>query len=129
MTQTCKGDRMHLLTQICCPDLNLMLSPKLFKALGEPNRVALLALLAERRGELTVSEAAESLPIDVSVVSRHLRILAEAGILKAEKRGKEVFYLVRTRELAAGLRRMADALEACCPAEPAAPAKIEERIK
>ncbi len=49
------------------------------------------------------------------MVSRHLAMLRDAGILSAEKRGKEVYYTVRCEEVVGLLRRIADALEACCP--------------
>lgn len=113
-------------SNICCNALNSFLSPRLFKALGDPNRVALLARLAEVDGEATVSRIAETLPIDLSVVSRHLAILREAGVLESERRGKEVFYRVRINELTALLRNLADALEACCP-DGVCPSKGEER--
>ena len=65
----------------------------------------------------TVSEAAECCPVNISVVSRHLAMLRDAGILHAQKRGREVYYSVRYPELAATLRAIADAIEACCPPE------------
>ncbi len=88
-----------------------------FKALGDPNRVALLVRLAEIGRPCTVSQAAGCCPTDISVVSRHLALLRDAGILKAEKRGREVYYSVRYAELVAALRRIADAVEGCCPAD------------
>ena len=92
----------------------------LFKALCDANRVAILADLAAAGVPRTVSQIAEPLPIDLSVVSRHLAMLREAGVLAANKRGKEVYYTVRYRGLAATLRSMAAAIDACCPPETAA---------
>jgi DNA-binding transcriptional ArsR family regulator len=43
-----------------------------------------------------------------------LRTLKDAGVLEAEKKGKEVFYRVKARELVRFLRGLADALETCC---------------
>jgi DNA-binding transcriptional ArsR family regulator len=94
------------------------LDTKLFKALGDPTRVGLLAYLAEKCRPLTVNEAAQCCPIDLSVVSRHLATLRDAGILAAAKEGREVRYAVRYPELAQMLRDLADALEACCPVDP-----------
>ena len=88
---------------------------KLFKALGDPNRVALLAMLAQCRRPCSVSELSTCCPIDLSTASRHLATLRDAGVLAAEKRGKQVFYAVNANSLAGILRRLADALEACCP--------------
>jgi ArsR family transcriptional regulator len=53
--------------------------------------------------------------VNISVVSRHLSTLRQAGVVEADKRGKEVFYRVRITELIDLLRNLADALEACCP--------------
>ena len=94
-----------------------LISPQLFKAMCDPNRIAILCYLSDRCAALTVSQIAESLPIDVSVVSRHLSILRDAEILVARKSGKEVHYSLNTLNLIIILRAMADALEACCPDE------------
>ncbi|MCP4605225.1 MAG: winged helix-turn-helix transcriptional regulator [Proteobacteria bacterium] len=99
----------------CCTGLSKWLSPDLFKALSDPNRVAILARLAEGPAEQTVTEVAGCCPVNISVVSRHLRTLKDAGVLDADKRGKEVFYRVRIQSLVQLLRNLADALEACCP--------------
>lgn len=98
-------------------NLDRLLSPKFFKAMCDPNRTAILAHLAERCIPLSVGQIAEQLPVDVSVVSRHLGILRDAEILVARKRGKEVYYTLNTRNLVATLRSIADAFEACCPEE------------
>ncbi len=97
------------------PDLTSLLPVKLFKALGDPSRVAMLVGLAAGGTTQTVSEVAERSPVNISVVSRHLKILKRAGVLDSEKRGKEVFYHVRIPYLVGLLRQLADTLEACCP--------------
>ncbi|MCP4675154.1 MAG: winged helix-turn-helix transcriptional regulator [Deltaproteobacteria bacterium] len=99
----------------CCADLSRWLSPDLFKALSDPNRVAILVRLAGMVGEQTVTEVASCCPINLSVVSRHLRILRDAGIVECDRRGKEVYYRARVSNLAKLLRNLADALDACCP--------------
>ena len=101
----------------CCEDLRGHMQTGLFKALCDGNRVAILADLAAAGVARTVSQIAAPLAIDLSVVSRHLAVLREAGVLAAEKRGKEVYYTVRYQGLAATLRAMATAIDACCPAE------------
>ncbi len=110
MTQTSKRPPR----QRCCEPLGSVLSPRLFKALCDPNRVAILARLAESCGPSTVSQVAECCPVNLSVVSRHLAQLRDAGILHAEKRGKEVHYSIRAEELVSTLRAIADAIERCC---------------
>jgi DNA-binding transcriptional ArsR family regulator len=100
--------------QRCCSDLGRVLSPKLFKALCDPNRMAILVCLAESCAPCTVGQVARCCPVNLSVVSRHLAQLRDAGILHAERRGKEVHYSIRARELVATLRDIADVIEHCC---------------
>ena len=54
------------------------------------------------------------------MVSRHLAVLRRAGVLRAAKQGREVRYTV-SPGLAASLRSLADALDACCPLSPPSP--------
>jgi len=100
----------------CCSGLASLLSPKLFKALSDPMRLSLLVRLAEEREPCTVGKVAKGSGIDMSVVSRHLALLRDAGIIRCEKQGKEVWCAVQTSFVAKVLRDLADALEACCPA-------------
>ena len=99
----------------CCSGLAPHLPPRLFKALSDPKRLSLFVRLAERREPCTVGEIAEGSNIDLSVVSRHLSMLREAGLIECEKQGKEVRCCVRAKAVANLLRTLADALEACCP--------------
>jgi DNA-binding transcriptional ArsR family regulator len=64
---------------------------------------------------ITVTEAATCCPVDVSVVSRHLTVLRRAGVVESAKSGREVRYTLSPAAVAATLRSLADALEACCP--------------
>ena len=64
-----------------CPSIEEVLGTKLFKALCEPARVALLVRQARCCGPSTVGQIAECCEIDLSVVSRHLAILRDAGVL------------------------------------------------
>ncbi len=99
----------------CCSDLEKWLAPDTFKVLGDPSRAALLLLLAGTPGPMTVTALAAGLPIDISVVSRHLRALRDVGVVHAVKQGKEVHYRLDCGDLARRLRHLADALDACCP--------------
>ncbi|REE99988.1 ArsR family transcriptional regulator [Thermomonospora umbrina] len=88
-----------------------MLSHQLFRALGDPTRVRLLDLIAERCRACSVSELADCLDVDLSVVSRHLTLLRAAGVLRATKSGRNVLYEIQFDSLAEALRGIADALE------------------
>lgn len=103
-------------TGSCCSpaDLSGLLKPELFKALADPSRLTLLLRLAALRRPARVGELTGCCARDVSTVSRHLSRLKAAGILSAERRGKEVHYRL-TSGLPGTLRSIADALEACCP--------------
>jgi DNA-binding transcriptional ArsR family regulator len=61
-----------------------------FDALGDPNRRAILALLG--KGDRSVQELADELPISRPAVSRHLRLLKEAGLVSEEPRGTRRIY-------------------------------------
>jgi DNA-binding transcriptional ArsR family regulator len=92
-------------------DLGAVLSHQLFRALGDPTRVRLLDLLSERCRACSVSELADCLDVDLSVVSRHLALLRAAGVLRATKTGRNVLYEIQFDALAETLRGIADTLE------------------
>ena len=115
MAQSC--NRRLTNAKGCCGGLAALLSPRLFKALSDAKRLSLLVRLAERRRPCTISELAEGSNVDMSVVSRHLALLREAGIIECVKRGKEVWCSVQKGAVVQLLRDLADALEACCPDE------------
>ena len=60
------------------------------RAAGEPTRLRLMALLA--RSELTVTELTQILRQSQPRVSRHLKLLCEAGLLERFREGSWVFY-------------------------------------
>ncbi len=95
--------------------LDQRLDPALFKALADPTRASLLACIAKCGRGCSVGEIAECCSVDLSVVSRHLALLARSGALEGTKEGRTVRYHVRYAELTAALRGLADALEECCP--------------
>jgi DNA-binding transcriptional ArsR family regulator len=102
----------------CCAGLQTLLSPRLFKALSDPRRISLLVRLAEEGRPCTVGQLASGSGVDLSVVSRHLAALREAGVITCEKQGKEVWCSVQTGAVTRLLRDLADALESCCPSPP-----------
>ncbi len=51
-----------------------------FAALADPTRRAILARLAD--GEVTVNDLAEPFPISVQAVSKHLKVLERAGLVR-----------------------------------------------
>ena len=74
------------------PDELAELIARRFRVLGEPMRIRLLDRL--REGEATVGELTESLGASQQNVSKHLAVLAEAGILGRRKQGNHVLYRI-----------------------------------
>jgi DNA-binding transcriptional ArsR family regulator len=62
------------------------------KALGEETRLRMLRLLFKEA--LSVNEIAERLDVSQYNVSKHLRIMREAGLLEVEKQGQQRLYSV-----------------------------------
>jgi DNA-binding transcriptional ArsR family regulator len=70
-----------------------------FGALGDPNRRKILRLLGE--GDRSVSELAASMPISRPAVSRHLRLLREAGLVSERPVGTRRIYQLQADGIAA----------------------------
>ena len=66
-----------------------------FDALGDTNRRAIVELLGS--GGRTVGEIADSLPISRPAVSRHLRLLKQAGLVIDQPRGTRRIYQLHAR--------------------------------
>ena len=64
---------------------------RIFVALGDPHRQRILLMF--RRGErLNVGEIVAASTLSRTAVAHHLRVLSEAGVLKSEKAGREVYF-------------------------------------
>ncbi|MFL5647068.1 MAG: ArsR/SmtB family transcription factor [Chloroflexota bacterium] len=61
-----------------------------FEALGDPNRRAIVEILGS--GGRSVQELADALPISRPAVSRHLRLLKDAGLVVEEPHGTRRVY-------------------------------------
>ena len=62
----------------------------ILRAAGEPTRLRILSILSA--GEMTVSEMTQALLQSQPRISRHLKLLAEAGIVRRFPEGSWVFY-------------------------------------
>jgi SAM-dependent methyltransferase/DNA-binding transcriptional ArsR family regulator len=80
----------------------------MLRAAGDPTRLRLLLLL--RESELAVSELIEIVGQSQPRVSRHLKLLGEAGLLERFKEGSWVFYRAADRGKGADLSRVLAAL-------------------
>jgi ArsR family transcriptional regulator len=116
MVQVCKSCCEGESAEEARKALDEVLTSGLFKALADPTRVAILVALLDG-DESTVGEVAQCCPVDFSVVSRHLGVLREAGVVESRKTGREVRYRPHVTALVDSLRALADSLERCCPRE------------
>jgi DNA-binding transcriptional ArsR family regulator len=83
---------------------------RFFQALGEPTRLALIEEL--RAGERNVNDLVRALGCPQPKVSRHLKVLKDAGIVRDEREGRHVAYALATernwpREVRVWLDRLA----------------------
>ena len=62
----------------------------LFQIMSDPSRLSII--LSCLHEPISVNEIASQLGLSASLVSHHLRLLRAARVLKAERRGKQIFY-------------------------------------
>ena len=74
------------------PDDLAELIARRFRAIGEPMRIRLLDRL--RDGEATVGELSVALSASQQNISKHLAVLADAGILGRRKDGTHAYYRI-----------------------------------
>ena len=90
------------------------------RAVAEPTRLRIVALSA--RGELTVSELVRILGQSQPRISRHLKLLTEAGLLTRHREGSWVFYRLAEDGPGAEVARHLNALlpvpNSCVPSLP-----------
>ncbi|MET0234739.1 MAG: metalloregulator ArsR/SmtB family transcription factor [Kibdelosporangium sp.] len=64
-----------------------------FRAVADPTRRAALEVLA-RRPELPVTELAEQLAVGLPMLSRHLAVLRDAGLVRQQQSGRQRLYSI-----------------------------------
>src|SRR5512146_1522601 len=74
------------------PDELVGLIARRFRAIGEPMRIRLLDRL--RDGEATVGELSDVVGATQQNVSKHLSVLADAGVVGRRKDGNRVYYRI-----------------------------------
>ena len=97
---------------------------EILRAAGEPSRLRILALLA--RGELAVMELSHILDQSQPRVSRHLKLLTEAGLVERFPDGAWVFYRVTE---AGDARKALDGLLALVDPDDSLLARDSDRLK
>jgi DNA-binding transcriptional ArsR family regulator len=97
--------------------VDILTSPFL-RALTEPARLDLLRVMLTQ-GEGDIGEISEQLPQDRSVISRHLRVLQDAGIVTGRKEGRRMVFSLEGTTIVRNLERILGEVRAlapaCCP--------------
>ena len=83
-----------------------------FKALADPTRREILRIL--RKGEVTAGEIAGQFRVSAPTISRHLGVLAAAGLVEDRREGVRIYYRLVPRRIALALESF---LSAVCPTQ------------
>ncbi|MGJ0390412.1 ArsR/SmtB family transcription factor [Microbacterium sp. CGR1] len=66
---------------------------RLFKALGDPTRIRLLSLISSAEGgEACICDLTDPVGLSQGTVSHHMKLLADAGLVTREQRGKWAYF-------------------------------------
>jgi len=76
------------------------------KAMADETRQKIMALCCCQ--QLSVNKIVEALDVAQPTVSHHLKILKNAGLVTAERRGKQVLYTLNQKHLVAGCCQVAE---------------------
>jgi ArsR family transcriptional regulator len=68
------------------------------KALADETRQKIMTLCCCR--QLSVNDIVEALEVSQPTVSHHLKVLKSAGLVRAERRGKQILYTLEQQRLA-----------------------------
>lgn len=102
------------------PDIDLFFESRVFKILGEPIRLKIIRFLAAN-GVCDITTVARAFPQDRSVISRHLRLMADCGLLQSRKEGRNTYYALNGFEFLRSFEDAASSVRAVlakmCPAE------------
>ena len=79
-----------------------------FRALADPTRRQVLALLRER--PMSAGELADRFDVSRPTMSAHFNVLREAGLIDASKHGKSIVYQLRMSVLEEALMELAQAV-------------------
>jgi ArsR family transcriptional regulator len=90
---------------------------QVMKALSDPNRVAVLKILEQ--GELCVCEIQHLLQLAQPTVSKHMKLLEEAGLVMRRRQGTWILYSLSDGEEPCYARTMLDQLKGWLKDEPA----------
>ncbi|KXB04063.1 hypothetical protein AKJ49_02365 [candidate division MSBL1 archaeon SCGC-AAA382A03] len=86
---------------------------KFFKALGNETRLRIIRYLLEE--DHCACDFESKVDRDQTTVSRHLKVLTEAGILEKERDGRNIVYKIGDEDLKKTFKELGiDEIEPCC---------------
>ncbi len=86
---------------------------KFFKALGDETRLKIVRYLLNHK--ICACDFTSMTNKDQTTISRHLKVLVEAGILKYEKKGRNIIYSIKDDEIKKGLLNFGiKGIKSCC---------------
>jgi len=88
---------------------------QLWEAVADPSRRKVLDLILAR-GQATPTMLAAELPFTRQAVTKHLAVLARAGLVEAHRQGREIRYTVQPERVGAAAQAMAHAAQAMAAA-------------
>ena len=100
--------RREVLEQGCCPTPPQWTPPQpageaaqLFRALADDTRLQIVWLLAGQQESLCVCYIEAAFTLSQPTISHHLKVLREAGLVTAERRGVWIYYTLDSERLKA----------------------------
>ncbi len=93
--QTTRNAELVEVTGPQLPDRTRVRLAEVAKALGDPQRIEILHLLAVAEAPVCVLDLEFHLDLAQSTVSHHLKTLVDAGVCSREPRGRWTYYSVR----------------------------------
>ncbi len=86
---------------------------KFFKALGDESRLKIVGYLLKE--DYCACDFTSGINKDQTTISRHLKILVDAGILKCEKKGRNIIYSIIDEKTKNLLKNIGiPGVESCC---------------
>jgi DNA-binding transcriptional ArsR family regulator len=89
----------HFISSRIHPQEQLKSSSEIFRALAHPLRIRICGIIDDKN-PACVQEIYDTLGIEQSVASQHLRILRQANLVLTRRQGKFVYYLLDYQKLA-----------------------------
>lgn len=87
------GDACAPVVRAVMPDGEAAALARMFKAVGDPVRLKLLAMIAsDPRGEACVCDLTGAFTLSGPTISHHLKTLRDAGLISGERRASWVYY-------------------------------------